>query len=157
MKWLTITATLVGLSPLGAFAHHPPLLTIGLGFFNIVRQQNVYQFSVEYKFAQQFLKARPFLGSMVTTQGGSFLYAGIGWDIYLGRAVLTPSFAPGWWQSGAGKKLYFPLEFRSSLELAYLLPDQSRIGAQFYHISNASLGPKNPGEESLVFFYGLSL
>lgn len=135
-------------------SHHPALATSGIGVFNILREQQVFQFSFEYKFKTEVLKARPFVGMFVTTQAATYFYAGIGWDIYfLHHLVFTPSFAPGIWQDGYGKKLGFPLEFRSSLELAYVLKNKGRLGAQFYHISNASLGHKNPGDESFVIFY----
>jgi len=54
-------------------------------------------------------------------------------------------------------ELGFPLEYRSSAELSYRLKNKSRFGAMFYHISNSSLGFKNPGTECLVFFYSVSL
>jgi hypothetical protein len=43
------------------------------------------------------------------------------------------------------------------MEIAYEFKWKSRVGAQFYHISNASLAHKNPGAESLIFYYAIPL
>jgi len=105
-----------------------------------------------------FPYARPLFGIMGTERATLYVYGGMALDLFLGKGfVLTPSFAPGLYVQGKGKDLGFPLEFRSSMELSYILPNRGRIGAQFYHISNASLGSKNPGAEALVFFYGIPL
>jgi hypothetical protein len=95
---------------------------------------------------------------MGTEKGTLYVCGGLGWDIFLGKHfVLTPSFAPGLYSKGGGKSLHYPLEFRSSIELAYIFKDKARAGAQFYHISNASLGHKNPGTECLIFFYSFPI
>ena len=64
--------------------------------------------------------------------------------------MITPSFAPGYYDKGNGKELYFNLEFRSQLEIAFRFTNGARIGASIGHISNASLGPPNPGVEYLA-------
>ena len=95
---------------------------------------------------------------MATVKESLYAYGGLGYDIFIGKNfALTPSFAPGLYYRGNGKKLWFPLEFRSSIEAAAVFGGQHRIGAQFYHISNASLGRKNPGAEALVFFLAIPL
>lgn len=105
-----------------------------------------------------FKKARPLVGFFVTEQGACYVFGGIGYDIFLGKKVVfMPSFSPGFYYHGKGKKLHFPLEFRSSAELAYVFKNKSRLGAQFYHISNASLGDRNPGVEALLLTYSFAL
>jgi len=95
---------------------------------------------------------------MGTSKATLYVYGGLAGDIFLSKStVLTPSFAPGLYFKGNGKELGLILEFRSSMEIAYILPNYARVGAQFYHLSNASLGYKNPGSESLVFFYSIPL
>ena len=62
---------------------------------------------------------------------------------------LIPSFAPGIYYGGKSKDLNFDLEFRSQIEISYFLKNDMKIGLNFNHISNASLGKPNVGVESL--------
>ncbi|MBI2742440.1 MAG: acyloxyacyl hydrolase [Chlamydiales bacterium] len=130
---------------------------IGVGVFNIVRHHRPWQYQVEYRWDVKY-HLRPLVSLMATDKGSLYFCAGLGYDIFMGKyLVLTPSFAPGLYVRGSGKSLHFPLEFRSSMDLAYILPNKGRLGAQFYHISNASLGHKNPGAESLIFYYAVPI
>lgn len=135
----------------------PYLLNLGVGIFDVIQNPHNLLLQVEFRsFMKNFSYARPLFGIMGTDKASFYVYGGMALDIFLGKkVVLTPSFAPGIYVKGGGKNLWFPLEFRSSMELSYILPNQRRIGAQFYHISNASIGHKNPGTEALVFFYSL--
>lgn len=88
---------------------------------------------------------------MVTTDAGAYVFAGGLVNFFIGEHfVITPSFAPGLYHKGNGKELYYLLEFRSQIEIAYRFTNGGRIGASFGHISNASLGPPNPGVEYLA-------
>ena len=71
--------------------------------------------------------------------------------------VAQLGFAPTIYYRGTGVDLGFPLEFRSSVELAYRFDDRSRLGAQIYHLSNASLGWQNPGTEVLMLSYSVPI
>lgn len=120
--------------------------------------RRMLQYQAEYQWKASFLGVQPFIGVMFTDKTSVYTCLGGLYDIYLGsRVVLTPSFAPGIYFQNHGKNLGFPLEFRSAIALSFVLKGCHRLGAQFYHISNASLGSKNPGEESLVVFYSLAL
>lgn len=131
---------------------------IGGGGFNMLRDNRSWQFQWEYRWDVGVYQLRPLASLMGTEKGTIYLCGGAGWDIFLGKhLVLTPSFAPGIYFRGSGKSLHFPLEFRSAIELAYVFNNHGRLGAQFYHISNASLGRKNPGAESLIFFYAVPI
>ena len=93
----------------------------------------------------------PMAGGMVTHKGSCNLYAGFSFDLPLGnRLVLRPSFAPGYYNKGSGKDLGYSLEFRSGLEVGWRFSNGTRLGVEFNHISNASLGDRNPGANSLV-------
>ena len=95
---------------------------------------------------------------MATIEGTSYLYAGLNFDLFAGeKIVIAPGFAAGWYRAGGGKNLAVILEFRSGVELAWQFEDASRLGVHFYHLSNASLGSRNPGEESLVLFYDIPI
>jgi hypothetical protein len=132
---------------------------MGIGVFNIVRPHHrPWQYQVEYRWDVKFHNIRPLASVMGNTKGSLYFCGGAGWDIFLGKhLVVTPSFAPGLYFRGQGKSLHFPIEFRSSIELAFVLPNKGRIGGQFYHISNASMGKRNPGAESLIFYYALPI
>lgn len=138
---------------------NPKLITLGLGIFDIVKDPKHVLFQFEYRSTlNNFKKARPIVGFFVTEQGTTYVYGGMGYDIFFGKnVVFMPSFTPGLYYHGKGKKLRFPLEFRSAAELAYVFKNKNRLGAQFYHISNASLGRKNPGVEVLVLNYSIAL
>jgi lipid A 3-O-deacylase len=131
---------------------------LGAGAFNMLRDNRSWQFQWEYRWDVGVYQLRPLASLMGTERGTIYLCGGAGWDIFLGKhLVLTPSFAPGLYFRGSGKSLHFPIEFRSAIELAYVFNNHGRVGAQFYHISNASLGHKNPGAESLIFFYAVPI
>jgi lipid A 3-O-deacylase len=138
---------------------NPSLLSVSAGVFDIVKNPTNPMVQIEYRSTlTHYRKARPLAGFFVTDKGSCYLFGGIGYDIFLSKSlVFMPSFAPGFYYSGKGKKLHFPLEFRSSAELAYVFKKGSRLGAQFYHISNASLGKRNPGVEALLLTYSLAL
>ena len=141
----------------------PKLLYLGAGVFNIVRNQKAANFQLEYRsdlviYKNSLIFIRPLVGTMATSLGSAYFYGGIAFDFFLTRfLVFTPSFAPGIYIKGGGMELGFPLEYRSSVELSYRFKNRSRLGGMFYHISNASLGFRNPGTECLVFFYGIPL
>ncbi len=157
-KWLVSFATLMGLCGSSLAADDPPLLQIGGGVFNVLRTRWCGQFQLEYKFRPPVYKLRPFVGIFTTTQLSTYIYGGVGYDVFIGKYfVVTPSFAPGIYFQGHGKNLWFPLEFRSSIEGAVVFCGGYRIGGQFYHISNASIGHKNPGVEAVLGFISIPL
>lgn len=119
------------------------------------------QFQIEYKWSASWNGIQPFVCAMATQKGSLYFCLGGCYDFFMKKHfVITLAFAPGIYFKNGGKDLGFPLEFRSSIAFAFEFPNQDRLGLQFYHISNASLGHtighKNPGEESLVVFYGIS-
>ena len=64
---------------------------------------------------------------------------------------LTPSFTPGIYGKGNGKDLGHVVEFKSEVQLSLNLFENSQFGMSYNHISNASLGEKNPGANSYMF------
>jgi lipid A 3-O-deacylase len=67
-----------------------------------------------------------------------------------GSLTFTPSFAPGLYYEGNGKDLGHVLEFKSEVQLSYTTSNKTSIGVSYNHISNASLGDKNPGANSYM-------
>ena len=81
-----------------------------------------------------------------------YLYTGVQAEYEFGRLKINPSFAPGFYDSGTtGKDLGHPLEFKTEVQMSYNVTDKSRLGMSYNHISNASLGSKNPGANSYMF------
>ena len=95
-----------------------------------------------------------FAGVMFTGHGANHFYTGIYYNFYLyDIIVITPSFAPGLFLENKSKKLHYPVEFRSQIEVSVKLLGKTRVGISFNHISNAGLGEKNPGVESFAVTY----
>ncbi len=140
-------------------SERPALLSLGAGTFDTFRpKEKMFQFQAEVKWSACWHGIQPITALMVTEKGSVYFCAGACIDLFLApHLVLTPSFAPGVYFKNNGKDLGYPLEFRSSISLATQFRDCNRLGIQFYHISNASLGHKNPGEESLILFFGFAL
>ena len=69
----------------------------------------------------------------------------------MGFLTVTPSFAPGYYNYGDGKDLGSALEFKSEVQLSFDLGNSTELGMSYNHISNASLGDKNPGANSYMF------
>jgi hypothetical protein len=144
----------------------PDFLSFGGGCFDILRPKwRTAEFEAAYKFHVNclkspfhFLEFRPFLGLMVNARGSGYLYGGLNFDLlFKDHVLLAPGFALGYYWQGHGKDLGYPLEFRTSVELAWQFSDWRRLGVCFYHLSNASIGRRNPGEESLIFFYDIPI
>ena len=93
----------------------------------------------------------PVTGFMMTADNATYLYTGIQADYNLGKINLTPSFTPGLYGQGDGKDLGHMIEFKSELQLSLDVFKDSEMGFSYNHISNASLGEKNPGANSYMF------
>ena len=90
----------------------------------------------------------PVFGAFVTADSAAMLYAGAKIDYKFGSFVLTPSFTPGIYSKGDGKDLGHAIEFKSQINLGFDLGPDTNISAGYSHVSNASLGDKNPGANS---------
>jgi lipid A 3-O-deacylase len=93
----------------------------------------------------------PVTGGFITENSAAYIYTGIEWNIDMGGMMFTPSFAPGLYHEGDGKDLGHILEFKSEVQLSYAVSDKTSFGASYNHVSNASLGDKNPGANSYMF------
>lgn len=134
----------------------PAFLSVGAGAFDINDSQKAGEVRLEYRFARRLWAFKPFLGASGTTDAAAYAYGGLLVDIHFGpRWVLTPNAAFGLYRNGSGKKLGHAAEFRTGAELAYRFDNRSRLGLAFHHISNASLGEKNPGTEILSLIYSV--
>ena len=93
----------------------------------------------------------PITGGMITADNASYVYTGIQAQYKLGVINITPSFTPGLYFEGDGKDLGHILEFKSEVQLSLNIFQNSELGLSYNHISNASLGDKNPGANSYMF------
>ncbi len=93
----------------------------------------------------------PITGALITADNAAYIYTGIQAQYKLGSLNITPSFAPGYYNVGNGKDLGHVLEFKSEVQLSLDLSKNSQVGFSYNHLSNASLGDKNPGANSYMF------
>ena len=93
----------------------------------------------------------PVTGFMITENNAGYVYTGVQAQYSIGNLNITPSFSPGLYGEGDGKDLGHVLEFKSELQLSLDLFSNSELGFSYNHISNASLGEKNPGANSYTF------
>ena len=115
------------------------------GLFGIQHQN-------EELFRESFLgKLSPITGGFLTENSAMYLYTGVQAEYDLGFVTITPSFAPGYYNYGSGKDLGYPLEFKSEVQMSFNLSENTHLGMSYNHISNASLGTKNPGANSYMF------
>jgi lipid A 3-O-deacylase len=130
----------------------PKLLAISGSYFDANKRTNTaFEGRIEYRHDKGWWKLRPFAGVMYTTDGSYYICGGVFANIFIGQHfVITPSFAPGYYDKGKGKDLYDDLEFRSQLEIAFRFANGARIGASVGHMSNANLAQHNPGVEYLA-------
>lgn len=131
----------------------PAYVTFSAGYFDAdLRRDEAVELSVEYRSDFEFWWFKPFAHAAYITNNMTFVGAGILLDVQLGdNWIIQPSIAPTWWRGGTDElDLDFALEFRSRIEIAYRFPDKSRLGISASHSSNASLGDRNPGTESVM-------
>jgi len=93
----------------------------------------------------------PITGALLTADSAAYIYTGVQAQYKLGKINFTPSFAPGLYSKGNGKDLGHILEFKSELQISVDFASNSQLGFSYNHLSNASLGTKNPGANSYMF------
>jgi len=103
-------------------------------------------------------KIIPALGFARAENGASFFYADFRRDYWINsRWVLTPSYGLGSFQDSNEIELGNTLEFRAGVEIANRFYKHYRVGVALFHLSNGSLGDKNPGTEAIVFSLSIPL
>ena len=93
----------------------------------------------------------PITGFMFTADNAKYVYTGVQAEYKLGGLNFTPSFSPGLYGEGDGKDLGHIIEFKSEVQLSVNLFKDTEMGFSYNHISNASIGDKNPGANSYMF------
>ncbi len=100
-----------------------------------------------------FGRFTPIFGAMITQENATMLYSGIKGNISLGNFVISPSFSPGYYESGKGKDLGSYLEFKSQINLGWNFGDTTNAGISYSHISNGDFGKRNPGANNIAFTF----
>ncbi len=93
----------------------------------------------------------PITGALITADNAGYIYTGVQAQYRIGKLNITPSFTPGLYHEGDGKDLGHILEFKSEVQISLDIFKNSELGFSYNHISNASLGDKNPGANSYMF------
>ena len=110
-----------------------------------------FQHQNEELYNESFLgKLSPITGGFITEKNAFYFYTGAEANYNFGIISITPSFAPGYYNTGDGKDLGSPIEFKSEVQMSLNLSESSQFGMSYNHISNASLGDKNPGANSYM-------
>ena len=154
MRWLFI---FICNCTLFAAQNHYNYLTHSIGIFDIANSNDnedvAALFGIEYTPNLVYYNFRPITGFFVTTDYSTYLHAGVSFEfLVLDKCLINPSVALGWYNSGRGKRLHYPLEFRSSIAISWIFDNFMRLGVMFYHLSNASIFHLNPGVEILTLF-----
>ena len=93
----------------------------------------------------------PITGALLTADSAAYVYTGVEAQYKIGSLNFNPSFAPGLYHEGDGKDLGHVLEFKTELQISLDMSESSQFGFSYNHLSNASLGSKNPGANSYMF------
>ena len=132
----------------------PPRVALGGGAFDVIEDRKKPGAGAtglvlsEYRFGDVLWIFAPLIGVMGTAKGAFYGYGGFGFDInFFKKWVITPSAAVGYFGHGTGIDLGAHTEFRTGAEFDYRFDTLVRLGAGFYHISNAGIGKSNPGVE----------
>ena len=94
---------------------------------------------------------QPVTGAFITADNAGYVYTGIQAKYKIGVLNITPSFMPGLYHEGDGKDLGHIIEFKSEVQLSLDLSQSTELGFSYNHLSNASIGDKNPGANSYMF------
>jgi lipid A 3-O-deacylase len=113
---------------------------------------------LEYRAGVHLWWLHPFAGLVGTSRGSIYGYGGVLADVPLTKRVfLSPSVAIGGYRRGSGRKMGSVFEFRLGVEVSFRLKYETRLGVRFEHMSNAGIGPPNPGIGSVFVAYSVPL
>ena len=103
-------------------------------------------------------KLIPSYGYSWSPNGAKYLYSDVKYHINIKPSLyLLISTGIGLYDNHGDLKLGHTIEFRSGLELIYVMKNKHSIGLSTYHFSNSRLGSRNPGTESLSLSYSIPI
>ena len=133
----------------------PTYIKLGAGYYDLTDDEQAAEFDLSVQpdwvwSVTDWWDVGPHAGVLGTTDAALYGYAGILFDFKVTDwFYITPSTAAGLYKKGDGKDLGNTVEFRSGVDFNYQFENEARLGLGIYHISNAGLGTKNPGVETL--------
>ncbi len=109
-------------------------------------------------FGWRFQGIGPMVGFAANTDGGVFGYGGLYADMRVtDNIVFQPSAGLGGYSQGDSAELGGVFQFHLGAEVAYEFDNGDRAGVYVTHISNADIHDRNPGVESVLLTYSISL
>lgn len=135
-----------------ARADESSYLVVGAGSWETLRAPfRTEEVDIDYRFGNTVLWIlRPQAGVLIARDGDYYAYGGFVADFHLtNHLVLTLNTAIGGY-GGGGYDLGSHFEFRNGGDIAWQFDNGWRLGAGFYHISNAGITRENGGSESTL-------
>jgi len=157
--WLASLALLPSAAP----AEDRHLLLGGGGVFDVAlpneAKDRAGAYALEFRLAPGLWHFHPHVGFQGTSDGMVYGHTGIHLDLPLGEHVrFVPSGSIGLYDRGNNEKdLGGLMEFRVGAGLAWRFANGLRLGASWYHMSNAYTANDNPGAEMLFLEVGYPL
>lgn len=110
--------------------------------------------ALELRLAQNWRGLHPWVALNLTDSRTWFAGAGLVYHLELSPNYrLTLGSGPFYYQHEPERDLGLDLEFYSFAELTRKLPRNQRVGLRVGHLSNAGLGRRNPGSETISVVY----
>lgn len=145
------------MTPVLASNHQPSWLGLSAGQINVLRDRqfrnNLY--GVELRFAAiTSWQLVPSVGFQWGDAGFNYLYSDLRYPVELSdHWRLNISSGVGLYEESRLLDLGHTVEFRSGLELLYLLNNKQQVGVSMHHYSNSRLSERNPGTESAMLIF----
>jgi hypothetical protein len=133
----------------------PGYIVLAGGFYSVLDLWATTGFmNLQYQPACKLWVLRPQVGFLASFSGSYMVYTGLTYPAMPVKwLIIQTGAAMGYYESGEGLDLCYPFEFRLSLSILYRFRNFAQLGIEFAHISNANLGPPNPGTESLSVIF----
>ena len=143
--------------PLATFADS--FININGGQVGLLDEHSQSRIGIEYRYKHDISgKLTPVVGLVLNENNSKYIYAALMYDFHLAdKWILAPSFGVSLFDNTHDIDLGHTIEFRSGLELGYILDNSYRVGIAAYHLSNGSISSRNPGTESLVLSLSIPL
>lgn len=138
-------------------ASQPAHVYASVGVFDIGDDEEYASAAFELGYIHDydlFFNVRPMIGVMVNTDGGAFGHIGVSRAIFFTDNFLARLQAGfGAYHEGGSIDLGQVFEFREQVELGYQFDGGDMVSVYFNHLSNAGMGDRNPGVNTIGLSY----
>lgn len=147
------------MNELAAKENPPEMICLGGGYLDGGNHHSGGSLQFEHRWGKYIWNhLRPGLIFILPKFCSFYMGLGISYEWFLKEKVIViPSFYTGVYYKGKGRNLGYLMEFRSSIELNYVLDNDCRLGIQWAHLSNAHLSHRNPGLNTVTLFIGFPI